>query len=48
MLETRSQIESYATLIKAVVVDVRTMPLGNLTKMTDEERATLANWVASR
>ena len=48
VLETRSQIESYATLIKAVVVDVRTMPLGNLTKMTDEERATIASWVASR
>ena len=48
VLETRSQIESYATLIKAVVVDVRTMPLGNLTKMTDEERATIADWVATR
>ena len=48
VLETREQIESYATLIKAVVVDTQTMPLGNLTKMTDEERAVIANWVASR
>jgi uncharacterized membrane protein len=48
VLETRSQIESRADLIRAVAVDTRTMPLGNLTKMTDEERTTLARWVASR
>ncbi len=48
VLETREQIESRATLIKAVAVDTQTMPLGNITQMTDEERATLAAWVASR
>jgi uncharacterized membrane protein len=48
LLETRAQIEAQAGLIKALAVDTRTMPLGNLTQMTDEERATLAAWVASR
>ena len=42
------QIESQANLIRAVAVDTQTMPLGNATKMTDEERQTLANWLASR
>jgi uncharacterized membrane protein len=48
LLETRDQIESQANLIRAVAVDTHTMPLGNLTKMTDAERATLAQWVAAR
>jgi uncharacterized membrane protein len=48
LLDTRERIESQANLIRAVAVDTQTMPLGNLTKMTDAERTTLANWVASR
>jgi uncharacterized membrane protein len=48
LLVTREQIESQADLIRAVAVDTQTMPLGNATKMTDEERQTLANWLASR
>jgi len=48
VLETRSQIEGLAELIKSVAVDTRTMPLGNATKMTDAERDTLARWLASR
>jgi uncharacterized membrane protein len=48
VLETRRQIEDNALLIKAVVVDTRAMPLANATRMTDEERATLAGWIASR
>jgi uncharacterized membrane protein len=48
LLETREQIEEQAALIKAVAVDTRTMPLGNATGMTDEERTALARWIASR
>jgi uncharacterized membrane protein len=48
LLETREQIEAQAALIKAVAVDTRTMPLGNATGMTDEERTALARWIASR
>jgi uncharacterized membrane protein len=29
------------------VVVTRMMPLGNITKMTDEERAVIAAWVAA-
>ena len=31
-------------MVRAVVT--KTMPLGNLTGMTDEERATLGAWIA--
>jgi uncharacterized membrane protein len=48
LLETREQIEAQASLIKAVAVDTRTMPLANATNMTDEERVALARWIASR
>jgi uncharacterized membrane protein len=48
LLETREQIEAQASLIKAVAVDTQTMPLGNATSMTDEERTALARWIASR
>jgi uncharacterized membrane protein len=48
LLETPAQIQAQAGLIKAMAVDTHTMPLGNLTKMTDDERATLGAWIASR
>jgi len=48
VLETRSEIEERGGLIKLVAVDTRTMPLGNVTKMTDDERDLLARWLASR
>jgi uncharacterized membrane protein len=48
LLDTPDRIRSQADLIKAVAVDTTTMPLGNLTKMTDAERQTLAAWIASR
>jgi uncharacterized membrane protein len=48
LLETREQIEDRAEKIKAVTVDTRAMPLGNVTNMTDEERDLLARWLASR
>jgi uncharacterized membrane protein len=48
LLETREQIEAQANAIKTVAVDTRTMPLGDATHMTDDERQTLADWIASR
>jgi uncharacterized membrane protein len=48
VLETRAEIEARADLIKAVAVDTKTMPLGNITQMTDDERDTLARWLAAR
>jgi uncharacterized membrane protein len=48
LLDTPDRIRSQADLIRAVAVDTTTMPLGNATKMTDEERQTLAAWIASR
>lgn len=46
VLETPAQIQASAARIVARTVQTRTMPLGNLTKMTDDERALLAAWVA--
>jgi len=45
-LDTPEQLVTLADRIKKVVVDTQTMPLGNLTAMTDEERATLGAWIA--
>jgi uncharacterized membrane protein len=47
-LETAAEIEAAAALIKTVAVDSDAMPLGNVTKMTPAERATLARWLADR
>ena len=44
MLETPEQISRYAVDIKTQVVDTRMMPLGNLTGMTDDERAVISAW----
>lgn len=46
MYDTPEQIQAYAALIKSRAVDSKTMPLGNKTNMTDEERATLGRWIA--
>ncbi|MBX2825334.1 MAG: urate hydroxylase PuuD [Gammaproteobacteria bacterium] len=43
-LETAQQIESQAALIYQQSVVTRAMPVGNLTGMTDEERAMLGSW----
>jgi uncharacterized membrane protein len=40
-------IRRYAARLQARVVETRTMPLENLTGMTDEERALLARWIAA-
>ncbi|MCP4765665.1 MAG: urate hydroxylase PuuD [Gammaproteobacteria bacterium] len=45
LLETPEQISVRAERI-AVTVQTRYMPIGNLTGMTDEERATVAGWYA--
>lgn len=36
-----------AALVRAQAVDTQTMPLGNVTQMTAEERATLGAWIAA-
>lgn len=45
ILETIEQIEQHAVKI-ATTVQTRYMPLGNLTQMTDQERALMAGWYA--
>ena len=45
VLETDAQIKQNAVKI-ATTVQTRYMPLGNLTQMTDEERALIASWYA--
>ena len=47
VLESAQQIVDRAERI-AVTVQTRYMPLGNLTGMTDAERATVASWYAQR
>jgi len=44
VLERPEQMNAYADRIVERVVETRTMPLGNLTGMTDAERATLGAW----
>ena len=44
VLERPEQMTAYADRIVERVVETRTMPLGNLTGMTDAERATLGAW----
>ncbi len=45
--DTPEQIKSYAERIKIRAIDQDTMPLGNMTGMTADERATLARWLAA-
>ncbi len=46
VLEDPRRVRELAPRIRVRVVDTRTMPLGNLTAMTDEERARIAAWIA--
>jgi uncharacterized membrane protein len=48
VLETSAQIKAAAALIQTAAVDSKAMPLGNVTRMTQAERDTLARWLASR
>ncbi len=45
VLETREQIEARKADINRVTVQSNYMPIGNLTGMTEEERALLGDWV---
>lgn len=45
-LETSAQIAREKTRIKQQTVDTKTMPLGNLTQMTDEERKIIGWWIS--
>jgi uncharacterized membrane protein len=45
-LDDPERIRSFAPRIMERAVTTRTMPLGNLTGMTDEERLTLGAWIA--
>ncbi len=47
-LDTPDEIRLQAERIQAVAVDAQTMPLGNLTGITPEERALLGRWIASQ
>lgn len=47
MLDTEQQIVAAATAIHQQTVVTRVMPIGNLTGMTDAERATLDRWYQS-
>ncbi|MBK7864920.1 MAG: urate hydroxylase PuuD [Archangiaceae bacterium] len=46
MLDTPEQLESLADRVFVRAVATKTMPLGNLTGMTDDERALLGAWIA--
>lgn len=46
MLETPEQIEQQAQRIYQVVAVTRTMPLGNMQDMTEEQRQLIARWYA--
>lgn len=44
-MDTPEQIVALAPRIKVRAVEQKTMPLGNVTHVTDEERATLGRWI---
>jgi uncharacterized membrane protein len=44
-MDTPQQIKVLAALIKVRAVDLRTMPPGNITHITDGERALLGRWI---
>lgn len=45
ILETADDLRQHASLVHAQAVASQIMPLGNLTNMTEEERATLGAWI---
>ena len=46
IFDTPSHVVAHKDRILVRAVDTKTMPLGNLTGMTDDERATLGRWIA--
>jgi uncharacterized membrane protein len=47
VLDTPDQIRQRAAQIHQQVVELKAMPIGNLTNMTDAERARIAAWFAA-
>jgi uncharacterized membrane protein len=47
MFDTPAQIKRQAPQIMAQAVKTRTMPLGNITRITDAERSALGSWIAA-
>jgi uncharacterized membrane protein len=47
VLDTREQIVDQADAVEEQAVRTKAMPLGNVTRMTDEERETLGAWLDS-
>ncbi len=47
-LETITDIKKHVATNSAQTVQTKAMPLGNPTGMTDEERATLAQWLKNQ
>ena len=45
MLDTPEEIKANVPRIVAQTVTTQVMPLGNMTQMTDEERALIGTWV---
>ena len=46
MLDRPDRLRALAPRVRVRAVETKTMPLGNLTGMTDAERDTLAAWIA--
>jgi len=47
MFDTAQQIQAMAPRIQAQAVASQIMPLGNITKMTQEERDLIGQWVTN-
>ncbi|WP_139202799.1 hypothetical protein [Pseudoxanthomonas sp. GM95] len=47
-LDSMDDVEGNAGVIYRQVVELQAMPMGNTTKMSAEERATIARWYATR
>jgi uncharacterized membrane protein len=47
VLETTAQVVANTARIRDQAVTTRAMPIGNLTAMTDAERAALGAWIAA-
>jgi uncharacterized membrane protein len=48
MLDTPERIDLHAALIHKQVVELKIMPPGNMSQMTDAERAAIGRWFAHR
>lgn len=47
MFDTPAQIMQYSKQIYAQAVKTHTMPLNNITEITEAERAALGSWIAA-